>query len=103
MKKSFKMQLTFRHHLRKSVAIEKYLRENLKALHKTCNQVEAVNCVFNVESKEHSACITLYGRDMKFYAEGVSSDMYSAIDLALSKLGSQVQKIKEKKNHPHVG
>ncbi|MBI2608950.1 MAG: ribosome-associated translation inhibitor RaiA [Deltaproteobacteria bacterium] len=97
MKENFKIQLTFRHHLRKSLAIEKYLREKLKALQKNCNQVEAVNCVFNVEKKEHSACITLYGRNMKFYAEGVSPDMYSSIDLALSKLGNQVQKIKEAK------
>ena len=93
------IQITF-HGVSHSSAIHQYLEEKLHKITKHTPSIESANCVFSLDKTDQVAAITLYGHRVKFFADGVTKDMYASIDRVIKKLERQLTKFKEQvKNH----
>ena len=95
-------------HLNLTPAISDYVRKKLERNRLYSAEAIWVQVKLNVESKiRHVAEIIVHVRKNTFIAKEQSSDLYSAIDLAMDKLQKQLKKYKEitktsKKSGSHI-
>ncbi|MEQ1875571.1 MAG: ribosome-associated translation inhibitor RaiA [Bdellovibrionia bacterium] len=83
-------------HMNTSEAVVTYVEEVMEKLHKYEMKPVHAHWVFSVQRHEHTAEIILTGPQVRFQAKATASDMYEAVDLALSKVAKQLAKKKAK-------
>lgn len=95
--------VTFRH-MESSDALRKYAVEKSERLAKYLFEPIEIHWALSVEKIRHIADVNITANGATVTAQESTSDMYSAIDMALDKLEKQVRKNKEKrKDHkPHT-
>ena len=93
--------VTFRH-MDATVALRQYAESKVARVHKYLRHPIEAHVVLEVNKRRHVAEITLTGEHLKANAKEETDDLYSAIDLAMSKIERQVQKHitkREKRKH----
>lgn len=97
-----------------SEALKTYAFEKLDRFDKFLQNPAKANVVLTVEKFRHIAEINISGDGFTINAHEETSDMYSAIDMALDKIDKQIKKNKQKfkkrrstaarsKSYPHEG
>ncbi|MCL6120482.1 MAG: ribosome hibernation-promoting factor, HPF/YfiA family [bacterium] len=101
--------VTFKH-IDSSDAIRQYAESKFQKLEKYLNNIMDVHITLSIERVDHKesgvAQIKLTAKNLTVNAEEKSADIYSAIDLLLEKVESQIKKHKEKmrrKEHVEEG
>ncbi len=101
--------VTFKH-IDSSDAIRQYAESKLQKLEKYLNNIMEAHVTLSIERVDHKesgvAQIKLTAKNLTVNAEEKSADIYSAIDLLLEKIESQIKKHKEKmrrKDHADEG
>ncbi|RZV37620.1 MAG: ribosome-associated translation inhibitor RaiA [Candidatus Acidulodesulfobacterium acidiphilum] len=101
--------VTFKH-IDSSDAIRQYAESKFPKLEKYLNNIMDVHITLSIERVDHKesgvAQIKLTAKNLTVNAEEKSADIYSAIDLLLEKVESQIKKHKEKmrrKEHVEEG
>ncbi len=93
------VSVTFRH-IGSSDAIKKYVESKTAKLQKYLNNIIEAHITLSMERVEHKesgvAQIKLTAKNLVINGEEKSSDIYSAIDLLMEKVESQIKKHKEK-------
>lgn len=87
--------VTFRH-MEATEPLRTYAEEKTDRLAKYLSEPIEVHWVLTVEKIRHLADATIIGSGVSIKAQGDTADMYSAIDMAIEKLETQVRKHKEK-------
>ncbi len=91
--------VTFKH-IGSSDAVRQYAESKVLKLEKYLHNIMEVHITLSVERVEHKesgvAQIRLSAKNLDINAEEKSSDIYSAIDLLMEKVESQIKKHKEK-------
>lgn len=91
--------VTFKH-IGSSEAVRQYAESKVLKLEKYLNNIIDVHITLSMERVEHKesgvAQIKLSAKSLDINAEEKSSDIYSAIDLLMEKVESQIKKHKEK-------
>lgn len=91
--------VTFKH-IGSSDAIRQYAESKVLKLEKYLNNIMEAHITLSMERVEHKesgvAQIKLSAKNLDINAEEKSSDIYSAIDLLMEKVESQIKKHKEK-------
>ncbi len=94
-----KVTVTFRH-MESSEPLRLYAIEKVDKIKKYLSEPIEVHFVLSVEKFRHIADVTINANGIAIKAEEATEDMYSAIDLVISKIDRQVKKYKEKiKSH----
>lgn len=73
-----------------------YVEEKLNRFDRFLDSPAEANVVLSVEKFRHIAEININGRKFNIVGKEATSDMYSAIDMALDKISKQLKKNKEK-------
>ncbi len=101
--------VTFKH-IDSSDAIRQYAESKFQKLEKYLSNIMDVHITLSIERVDHKesgvAQIKLTAKNLTVNAEEKSNDIYSAIDLLLEKVESQIKKHKEKmrrKEHAEEG
>ena len=76
--------------------LKSYAGEKLDRLDKFLDNPAEANVVLTVEKFRHIAEITILGDRLNLIGKEETNDMYSAIDMALDKLETQIKKNKQK-------
>lgn len=76
--------------------LKSYVRDKLDRFDKYLDNPAEATVMFSVEKHRHIAEINIFGDRLNLMGKEETVDMYSAIDLALDKLGKQIKKSKEK-------
>ena len=84
-------------------SLRSHVEEKLSKINNHFDHVTTTNVVLSVEKNRHSAESNIQAKGTSFHASAQSDDMYTAIDILLSKLDRQVLKHKEKKTNHHRG
>ena len=92
---SMRIRITARH-LKLTEALASYIREKVSKAEKYLDPILWVQVILSVEKHRQMAEIILHASRQTFRAQAVGADLYSAIDLALDKVQSQLKKHKEK-------
>ncbi|SHF24526.1 SSU ribosomal protein S30P/sigma 54 modulation protein [Desulfacinum infernum DSM 9756] len=92
------INVTFRH-TEPSEAVKTYAEEKLSRLKKYMDEPIEANIVLQVEKFRHIAEVSLDSNGMRVNATEETHDMYSAIDMVVDKLESQIKKQKEKQRN----
>ncbi|MGH7819282.1 MAG: ribosome hibernation-promoting factor, HPF/YfiA family [Candidatus Binatia bacterium] len=95
--------VTFRH-IEPTQALRKYAEDKIGRLSKYLHRPMEAHVILSVLKKRHRAEINLLANGTSLFSEEVTSDLYSAIDLAHDKIERQVKKLNAKRrNHqgPH--
>ncbi len=79
-----------------SETLKAYVSNKLDRFDKYLNNPAEANVVLSVEKFRHIAEINLSGDRLSIVGKEETSDMYSAIDMALDKLEKQIKKSREK-------
>jgi len=79
-----------------SETLKTYVSNKLDRFDKYLNNPAEANVVLSVEKFRHIAEINLSGDRLSIVGKEETSDMYSAIDMALDKLEKQIKKSREK-------
>ena len=87
--------VTFRH-MEATEPLRTYAEEKTERLAKYLTEPIEVHWVLTVEKIRHLADANIIGSGVSIKAQGDTQDMYSAIDMAIEKLETQVRKHKEK-------
>ncbi|MGH7856106.1 MAG: ribosome hibernation-promoting factor, HPF/YfiA family [Candidatus Binatia bacterium] len=91
--------VTFRH-VRPTPALRRYAEEKVQRVSKYVRGAIEAHVILSVDKKSHRAEINLHAIGKSLFSEEETSDLYSAIDLALDKIERQVKKLNAKrKNH----
>jgi len=97
--------ITFKH-LEPSEAIRQYAQSKVSKIEKYLDNILETHVVLSMERVQHKdsgvASIKLVAKNLTINAQEESSDIYSAIDLLIEKVESQIKKHKEKarqRNH----
>ncbi len=77
--------------------LKSYVGEKLDRLDKYLHNPAEANVVLLVEKFRHIAEIKITGDRLNIVGKEEQNDMYSAIDMALDKIGKQIKKTKQKK------
>jgi putative sigma-54 modulation protein len=77
-------------------ALRQYTTDKFSRLSRHFDHIINANVIFQVEKLTQKAEATLLVPGEEIYASSESSDLYSAIDLLVDKLDTQVKKHKEK-------
>ncbi len=88
--------VTFRH-LDASDALKEHTEEKSERLRKYLVEPIEIHWVLSVEKFRHIADVTIVAGGVSLKAQEETEDMYSAIDLASSKIEKQVRKYKERR------
>ena len=98
--------VTFRH-VDPTPALRQHAEEKLRRLKKYLHRPVDAHIILSVTKDRHTAEVTLNADHESMFAKEVTHDLYSAIDLAVSKLEHQAQRVKEKredhKGHARAG
>jgi len=84
-------------------SLRTHVEEKLSKINNHFDHVTTTNVVLSVEKNRHSAESNIQAKGTSFHASAQSDDMYTAIDILISKLDRQVLKHKEKKTDHHRG
>ncbi len=96
------MQLTISgHHLEITKPLKSYVTEKLIRLERHFDHVSNTSVVLHVEKTRHLAEATVATKGTTLHANAEADDMYAAIDALVSKLDSQVRKLKGKQTNHH--
>jgi putative sigma-54 modulation protein len=88
--------VTFRH-TRPTEALKFYAEEKVKKIGKYFYRPLDAHVVLSVDSKDrHLAEVTLQARRMSLHGQEETTDLYSAIDLAVDKIEQQIRKYKSR-------
>jgi|DewCreStandDraft_5_1066085.scaffolds.fasta_scaffold09845_5 putative sigma-54 modulation protein len=88
--------VTFRH-LNPSDGLRNYATQKVERLKKFARHVLEAHVILAVEKQRHRAEILVAGRDLQVTAAEETTDLYSALDLALDKVERQLKKWDEKR------
>lgn len=91
------VSVTFRH-VDATPALKSHAEEKLVRLKKYLHRPGDAHVILSVEKERHIAEITWQADHESLFAKEVTSDLYSAIDLAVSKLEHQAQRLKERRD-----
>ncbi|QQG46866.1 MAG: ribosome-associated translation inhibitor RaiA [Candidatus Azosocius agrarius] len=83
-------------------SLKEYLKNKITRLEKHYNHIKKFNVILKIENKyQHKAEAELHilGNKNKITANSISENMYSSIDMLISKLDKQIIKFKEKNQH----
>lgn len=91
--------VTFRH-VGTSDGLRNYATQKVERLRKFARHLVDAHVILDVEKQRHKAEIVVTGRYLQLSAAEETSDLYSALDLALDKIERQLKKWDDKrKNH----
>lgn len=91
--------VTFRH-VQPTEALRAYAEEKIGRVAKYLHRPMEAHVILSVLKKSHRAEVNLLANGTSLFSEEETSDLYSAIDLALDKIERQVKKLNAKrKNH----
>lgn len=77
-------------------------QEQLEKLEKYGITLNEAHAVFSVEKYRHKSEITVRGQGIDISGSAESDDMFTSVDMSVSKLEEQVRRFKEKaRNHKH--
>lgn len=93
--------VTFRH-VDPTPALRQHAEEKLRRLKKYLHRPVDAHVILSVTKERHTAEVTLNADHESLFAKEVTNDLYSAIDLAVSKLEHQAQRVKERREE-HKG
>lgn len=79
-----------------TAGLKDFATEKLASLEKRFNHLTNANIVFHVENIAHIAEGTLHFNGTEIHATAESDDMYKSIEAMIEKLGTQINKHKEK-------
>ena len=88
--------VTFRH-VDPTPALRQHAEDKLRRLKKYLHRPVDAHVILSVTKERHTAEVTLNADHESMFAKEVTHDLYSAIDLAVSKLEHQAQRVKEKR------
>lgn len=97
-----KVSVTFRH-VDPSDHVRQYAIEKFSRLDKYLDSAGEVNVVLSVEKFRHSADVSLAAKGLHFKAVEETEDMYSAIDMVMSKIEKQIRRQKGKRRDKKSG
>jgi putative sigma-54 modulation protein len=80
-------------------ALKTFTTEKLERLKKRAANITNINVTFHIENVTHIAEANLHVDGIELHASANGSDMYSAIDMLVDKLLTQLTKHKEKTDH----
>ncbi|MEO8603595.1 MAG: ribosome-associated translation inhibitor RaiA [bacterium] len=83
--------VTFRH-MDATPALRRYAETKVQRVHKLMRHPIEAHVILEVVKRQHTAEITLSGEHLHITAKEATADLYSAIDLAMTKVERQVQK-----------
>lgn len=91
--------VTFRH-VEPTDALRKYAEDKVQRVGRYLHRPMEAHVILSVMKKSHRAEINLLANGTSLFSEEETTDLYSAIDLALDKIERQVKKLNAKrKNH----
>jgi putative sigma-54 modulation protein len=94
--------VTFRH-VNTSDGLRNYATQKVERLRKFARHLADAHVILAVEKQRHRAEIVVSGRDLQLTATEETSDLYSALDLAVDKIERQLKKWDEKrKDHKNM-
>jgi putative sigma-54 modulation protein len=88
--------VTFRH-VDPTPALRQHAEDKLRRLKKYLHRPVDAHVILSVTKERHTAEVTLNADHESMFAKEVTHDLYSAIDLAVSKLEHQAQRVKERR------
>jgi putative sigma-54 modulation protein len=88
--------VTFRH-LQPTDALRDYAQTKIGRLERYLHRPMGAHVILSVLKKNHRAEISLSANGTSLFADEETSDLYSAIDLALDKIERQVKKLNQKR------
>ena len=100
-----RVAVTFRH-MDATDALREYAEEKVRHAERLVRNAIDAHVVLSVTKRRHCAEITLLADHDTFNAKEETEDLYSAIDLAIAKLESQLRKHatrRDPRKHSHVG
>ena len=83
-----------------SSTLKEYARKKVKKVEKYFHQLIDAHIILDIDKLDHTAEAIINGDGVQFYGLEKSEDMYSSIDLLISKMEKQVIKYKEKDRYP---
>ena len=89
------IQVTFRH-VEPSEAVKKYAGEKVAKLQKYLDGPMEVSVTLSVEKHRHEADVNIVAAGLKIHGRETTGDLYSAIDLVMDKLETQVKRYRDK-------
>ena len=89
------IQITFRH-VESSDAIREYAMDKVSKLKKFLDGTMEANVTLAVEKHRHEADVVILASGFKIHGREVTGDLYSAIDLVIDKLESQIKRYRER-------
>lgn len=89
------VQVTFRH-VEATEAVKEYAREKVGKIQKYLDGPLDANITLSVEKHRHEADVNIIAAGLKIHGREVTGDLYSAIDLVMDKLETQVKRYREK-------
>ena len=95
------MQINFTgHRMEITPALRTFTQEKFDKLQRHFDKITAINVIFDVEKLRQIAEATIHVVKGEVHASSESEDMYTAIDILVDKLDTQLIKHKEKvKDH----
>jgi putative sigma-54 modulation protein len=94
--------VTFRH-MEATDALRQYAEHKVARIHKLMRRPIEAHVVLSVNKRRHIAEIILSGEHLHANATEETADLYSAIDLAMSKIEHQIRKaVTKRKTRKHI-
>lgn len=90
-----KIKITGRH-IDVSERLKDYAEKKIARLEKHFQQLIDIHLILYVEKLDHVAELIVNGDSLQFHAREKAADLYSAIDLLVDKMESQIARFKEK-------
>jgi len=90
-----KIKMTGRH-IDVSERLKEYAEKRVSKLEKYFQQLIDIHLIFYVEKLDHAAELIINGDSVQFHAREKAADLYSAIDLLVDKMETQIGRYKEK-------
>jgi putative sigma-54 modulation protein len=89
------IQVTFRH-VEPSEAVKEYATEKVGKLQKYLDGPVEASVTLTVEKHRHEADVNIIAGGLKIHGHETTGDLFSAIDLVVDKLDTQVKRYREK-------
>ncbi len=90
-----KIKMTGRH-IEVSERLKEYAEKRISRLEKYFQQLIDIHLILYVEKLDHAAELIINGDSVQFHAREKAADLYSALDLLVDKMESQIARYKEK-------
>lgn len=83
-------------HMETTEAIKDYIQNALEKVKEHFDKVIDVKVILSVEKRRHIAEINLHANGLRINAKDASSDLYTSVDSAISKIDKQICKFKDR-------